>query len=86
MLYAIMIVLHYDSITPLQYLHNTFITKYIYIEIQNNMLFIVNTYLTITRSHTCFNQLVLPAYSSYEILHDRMTYALENTSAGFYIE
>jgi len=41
---------------------------------------------SLPRSHTCFNQLVLPAYSSYETLVDRLSYALNNTGSGFYIE
>ena len=41
---------------------------------------------SLPRSHTCFNQLVLPAYSSYEILFERLSYALSNTGSGFFIE
>jgi hypothetical protein len=41
---------------------------------------------SLPRSHTCFNQLVLPAYASYEILVERLLYALSNTGSGFFIE
>jgi len=34
------------------------------------------------RSHTCFNQLVLPPYTSYKALRDRLLFAIHNTE-GF---
>ena len=34
------------------------------------------------RSHTCFNQLVLPPYSSYEVLKIKVGLAIQNTE-GF---
>ena len=37
-------------------------------------------------AHTCFNQLVLPPYTSPDVLNERLTYALENAGAGFYIQ
>jgi E3 ubiquitin-protein ligase HUWE1 len=37
------------------------------------------------RAHTCFNQLVLPPYADHEIMRDKLLYALENASQGFYI-
>ena len=37
------------------------------------------------RSHTCFNQLVLPPYATYEILCEKINYALENAGDGFFI-
>ena len=37
------------------------------------------------KAHTCFNQLVIPAYSSFEILSERLEYALENVELGFYM-
>jgi hypothetical protein len=40
---------------------------------------------TLPRAHTCFNQLVLPNYSSMKVLSERLTYALDNTDAGFYM-
>jgi hypothetical protein len=40
---------------------------------------------TLPRAHTCFNQLVLPKYSSMKILTEQLTYALDNTDAGFYM-
>lgn len=43
----------------------------------------VDKYLPV--SHTCFNQLVLPPYSSMEILSDRLKYAISHSSDGFFI-
>eukprot|EP00605_Chrysophyceae_sp_TOSAG23-4_P002481 GSChrysophyteH1.ASY1.ANO1.2744.1 assembled CDS len=40
---------------------------------------------TLPRSHTCFNQIVLPKYSSADILEKQLVYALENASEGFFI-
>ena len=37
------------------------------------------------RAHTCFNQLVLPKYSSFEILKERLTYALMNSNEEFHM-
>lgn len=37
------------------------------------------------RAHTCFNQLVVPPYSSMAVLRDKLLYALENASEGFHI-
>ena len=37
------------------------------------------------RAHTCFNQLVVPPYSSLQVMRDKLLYALENASEGFYI-
>ena len=33
-------------------------------------------------AHTCFNQLVLPIYSSFEVCKERITFAINNTE-GF---
>ena len=38
-----------------------------------------------SQAHTCFNQLVLPAYSSQAILAERLAFALQNTDDGFHI-
>jgi len=40
---------------------------------------------SLPKAHTCFNQLVIPRYSSAEVLKERLLYALENASAGFFI-
>ena len=40
---------------------------------------------SLPRSHTCFNQIVIPRYSSYEQLEKQLLYALENASEGFHI-
>ena len=37
------------------------------------------------RAHTCFNQLVLPEYSSMAILEERLLFALNNSNDGFHI-
>ena len=37
------------------------------------------------RAHTCFNQLVVPPYSSAQIMKQKLLYALENAAEGFYI-
>lgn len=37
---------------------------------------------SLPRAHTCFNQLVLPEYSTYEDLKDKLLFAVENTD-GF---
>jgi hypothetical protein len=37
------------------------------------------------RAHTCFNQLVLPKYSSFEVLKERLTYALNNSNEEFHM-
>lgn len=37
------------------------------------------------KSHTCFNQLVLPRYSSMEILKEKLLYAIENAVDGFFM-
>jgi hypothetical protein len=37
---------------------------------------------SLPRAHTCFNQLVLPSYSSYEKFRDRVMFAVKNTE-GF---
>jgi hypothetical protein len=34
------------------------------------------------QGHTCFNSLDLPEYPSFEVLRERVTYAIENTT-GF---
>ncbi len=34
---------------------------------------------------TCFNQIVLPQYSSRDILEDRLWFALINTDQGFFM-
>ncbi len=36
-------------------------------------------------AHTCFNQLVFPPYSSYNIMQARFKYALENSGCGFFM-
>mmetsp|Transcript_10754 Transcript_10754/g.16337 ORF Transcript_10754/g.16337 Transcript_10754/m.16337 type:complete len:854 (-) Transcript_10754:260-2821(-) len=39
------------------------------------------------RAHTCFNQIVIPLYPSREVLKDKLTYALQNsTGSGFHIK
>ena len=40
---------------------------------------------TLPRAHTCFNQIVIPRYSSREVLKERVLYALENAAEGFHI-
>jgi E3 ubiquitin-protein ligase NEDD4 len=40
---------------------------------------------SLPKSHTCFNRLDLPAYSSYAQLHSKLTYAIEET-VGFATE
>ena len=37
---------------------------------------------SLPKSHTCFNQIVLPQYSSYEALKEKLLFAVENTD-GF---
>lgn len=37
---------------------------------------------SLPRAHTCFNQLVLPAYSSYTLMKEKILFAIENTE-GF---
>lgn len=37
------------------------------------------------RAHTCFNQFVLPCYSSRDVLSERLVYALQNQSEGFFM-
>lgn len=37
------------------------------------------------RAHTCFNQIVFPAYSDLGVMKGKIIYALENASEGFYI-
>ena len=37
------------------------------------------------RAHTCFNQIVIPAYSDLGVMKGKIIYALENASEGFYI-
>ncbi len=36
-------------------------------------------------SHTCFNQLDLPAYRSYDTLAEKIDKALEYAGSGFYL-
>ena len=40
---------------------------------------------TLPRAHTCFNQLVLPRYSSKAVLQERIKYALDNQVEGFFM-
>ena len=40
---------------------------------------------SLPKAHTCFNQIVIPRYSSPEVLKNKLLYALENASAGFFI-
>ena len=40
---------------------------------------------TLPRSHTCFNQIVIPRYSSLEVMKKQIVYALENAAEGFFI-
>ena len=40
---------------------------------------------SLPKAHTCFNQLVIPRYSTAEILKERLLYALDNASSGFYL-
>ena len=37
------------------------------------------------RCHTCFNQIVLPRYRSYDELLSKIDYALDNNSSGFHL-
>ena len=37
-------------------------------------------------AHTCFNQLVLPPYTSLDALKERLEYALENAGSGFHMQ
>ena len=37
---------------------------------------------SLPKAHTCFNQLVLPQYSSYEVLKEKILFAVANTE-GF---
>ena len=37
---------------------------------------------SLPRAHTCFNQLVIPCYSSLEVMKARLTFAVEETE-GF---
>jgi hypothetical protein len=37
-------------------------------------------------AHTCFNQLVLPSYSSKEVLEEKLEFALDNSDEKFHIE
>jgi len=37
------------------------------------------------RAHTCFNQLVMPKYSTYDILKERLVYALNNSNEEFHM-
>ena len=37
------------------------------------------------RAHTCFNQIVIPAYSDLDVMKQKIIYALENASEGFHI-
>ena len=37
---------------------------------------------SLPKAHTCFNQIVLPAYSSYEKMKEKLLFAVENTG-GF---
>ena len=36
---------------------------------------------SLPRAHTCFNQLVLPAYSSYQVMRDKILFAIANTNS-----
>ena len=40
---------------------------------------------TLPRAHTCFNQVVLPAFSSKDVLRERLLFALENVGEGFHM-
>ena len=40
---------------------------------------------TLPRAHTCFNQLVLPKYSTSEVLEAKLLFALENSQDGFFL-
>ena len=37
------------------------------------------------RAHTCFNQFVVPPYSSSASMEDRLLFALTNTQQGFFM-
>lgn len=37
---------------------------------------------SLPKAHTCFNQIVLPLYSSYEVMRERVLFAINNTE-GF---
>ena len=37
------------------------------------------------RAHTCFNQLVIPAYTSKEVLRERLLYGLREVGGGFHM-
>ena len=36
---------------------------------------------SLPRAHTCFNQIVLPQYSSFEILKEKLVFAVKNTDS-----
>ena len=36
---------------------------------------------SLPKAHTCFNQLVLPPYSSYDLMKKRIEFAMQNTSS-----
>jgi hypothetical protein len=38
---------------------------------------------SLPRSHTCFNQIALPPYESYEVLVEKLQYAIQNTPTEF---
>lgn len=40
---------------------------------------------TLPKAHTCFNQLVLPEYSSRQVLEEKLLFALSNTGDGFFM-
>lgn len=40
---------------------------------------------SLPRAHTCFNQLVIPRYSSKEVLGERLIYSLNNHEGGFFL-
>jgi len=41
---------------------------------------------SLPRAHTCFNKLDLPEYSTYDMLTDKLTYAINEGSEGFGFE
>ena len=42
--------------------------------------------LSLPKSHTCFNQIVLPPYTTLDVLRERLFYALDNAGVGFYMQ
>lgn len=41
--------------------------------------------MILPKAHTCFNQIVIPEYSSFDVLNERLEYALKNVEMGFHM-